>query len=460
MKKKTANIVMAVIILAIITAGIIGAGFYKGWFDKPSEDTALLCDIKGIIDLERDGIGYTVTEDTVLRKGDRISADAGATVRINIGDGYIVLGQSAVTEILDPATETLSLSVEKGEAFVDTRLPVTLGFEGRQSVIENAVATLIVHKGAQTISVYYGKVEDAKAGHSLEWTGGERSVNKLDINSLNDFNIAQLRRVDSAKKLVFSLEELDALEADRWAQLRIPEETEAPDTTPSDETAAETEAKDTEAITDTEEITEIDDTTDTEEYIPDDITESVDTTTADTTTAETTAAETTKPKETTPKETKPKETIPKETEPPETTPPEPEKLTCTITIRCDTILDNYDELDPAKAPYVPDSGCILPVTTVEFTEGETVFEVLNRVCGQYGIQIEYSWTPMYDSYYIEGINNLYEFDCGYESGWMYKVDGWFPNYGCSSYELTGGESIVWCYTCKGLGEDVGAKGME
>ena len=38
---------------------------------------------------------------------------------------------------------------------------------------------------------------------------------------------------------------------------------------------------------------------------------------------------------------------------------------------------------------------------------------------------------------------------------MYKVNGWFPNYGCSSYELEGNETIVWCYTCVGLGADVG-----
>ena len=71
------------------------------------------------------------------------------------------------------------------------------------------------------------------------------------------------------------------------------------------------------------------------------------------------------------------------------------------------------------------------------------------------IQIEYSWTPMYDSYYIEGINHLYEFDCGEQSGWMYKVNEWFPNYGCSSYEVGDGDVIVWCYTCMGLGADVG-----
>ena len=79
-----------------------------------------------------------------------------------------------------------------------------------------------------------------------------------------------------------------------------------------------------------------------------------------------------------------------------------------------------------------------------------MFEVLNKVCEAADIQIEYSWTPMYNSYYIEGINHLYEFDVGPESGWMYKVDEWFPNYGCSAYKLQDGQDIVWCYTCNGL----------
>ena len=134
-----------------------------------------------------------------------------------------------------------------------------------------------------------------------------------------------------------------------------------------------------------------------------------------------------------------------------------EELLCTITIRCDTILKNGDKLEPAKIPYVPKDGEILPVTTVSFAPGETVFDILDRVCRAADLQIEYSWTPLYNSYYIEGINHLYEFDCGFESGWMYKVDDWFPNYGCSAYTLQGGEEIVWCYTCTGLGTDVGAE---
>ena len=134
--------------------------------------------------------------------------------------------------------------------------------------------------------------------------------------------------------------------------------------------------------------------------------------------------------------------------------------TCTITIRCDTVLHNQNLLEEAKVPYVPADGVILPEITVEFTPGESVFEVLQRVCEAADIPLEYSWTPLYDSYYLEGICHLYEFDCGAESGWMYQVGGTFPNYGCSSYEVKPGDRIEWLYSCIGLGADLGADVME
>lgn len=133
--------------------------------------------------------------------------------------------------------------------------------------------------------------------------------------------------------------------------------------------------------------------------------------------------------------------------------------TCTITIVCPTIFDNLNSLNEEKAPFVPKDGTILPSTKVTFTEGETVFDVLKRVCDAAQLQIEYSYTPLYESYYVEGINHLYEFDCGPESGWMFKVNEWFPNYGCSAYALKDGDDIVWCYTCTGLGADVGETWM-
>ena len=128
--------------------------------------------------------------------------------------------------------------------------------------------------------------------------------------------------------------------------------------------------------------------------------------------------------------------------------------TCTMSISCASILNHMNWLDKEKVELVPADGSILPPTTVTFYEGESVFNVLQRTCKQQKIHMEFMNTPMYNSAYIEGINNLYEFDCGELSGWMYSVNGWFPNYGCSRYALQPGDVICWAYTCD-LGVDVG-----
>ena len=131
-----------------------------------------------------------------------------------------------------------------------------------------------------------------------------------------------------------------------------------------------------------------------------------------------------------------------------------QKPTCTISIECGTILNNRNDLNKNKADFVPSNGWILGSKTVEFTPGETVYDILGRVCKESNIQMEASFTPMYSSYYVEGINQLYEFDCGSLSGWMYRVNGWYPNYGCSKYEVNDGDNIEWKYTCD-LGRDIG-----
>ncbi|MBQ3593743.1 MAG: DUF4430 domain-containing protein, partial [Clostridia bacterium] len=95
--------------------------------------------------------------------------------------------------------------------------------------------------------------------------------------------------------------------------------------------------------------------------------------------------------------------------------------------------------------------------SVEFSEGESVFDVLVREMQKNKIHLEFVNMPVYNSAYIEGIGNLYEFDCGELSGWMYKVNGQFLNYGCSLCELSNGDEIEWVYTCD-LGKDVGGEG--
>jgi hypothetical protein len=172
-----------------------------------------------------------------------------------------------------------------------------------------------------------------------------------------------------------------------------------------------------------------------------------------------TAASTPPAQEATPKPTDKYKTDPVPTgkptpvEPQQATVDKKQKLTCTISIRCQTAL-NSDRLDAAKREFLPQDGVILPPQTVEFSAGESVFTVLQRETRNRKIHMEFVKTPMYNSSYIEGIHNLYEFDCGELSGWMYRVNGWYPNYGSSRYQLQDGDVIEWLYTCD-LGRDIG-----
>ncbi|MBD8031542.1 MULTISPECIES: DUF4430 domain-containing protein [Solibacillus] len=135
------------------------------------------------------------------------------------------------------------------------------------------------------------------------------------------------------------------------------------------------------------------------------------------------------------------------------------KKTVTIAIRVDTLLKNWDKLDPAlqSDKYVPKNGVILKPTTYELlSEKDTVWDVLQRATKEHKIQLEYQGANenIYNSVYIEGINHLYEFSAGELSGWMYKVNGVYPNYGCSQYVLKDGDVIEWHYTVD-LGRDLG-----
>ncbi|MBB6636979.1 DUF4430 domain-containing protein [Cohnella thailandensis] len=131
-------------------------------------------------------------------------------------------------------------------------------------------------------------------------------------------------------------------------------------------------------------------------------------------------------------------------------------MTATLSVSAKTILDNLDMFNEDKLEVLPDDGVIYAARKVTFYEGESVFDVLLREMKKNKIHMEFSMTPIYNSNYIEGINNIYEFDCGELSGWMYKVNGWFPNYGSSRYQLKDGDVVEWVYTCD-LGRDVGGE---
>lgn len=127
---------------------------------------------------------------------------------------------------------------------------------------------------------------------------------------------------------------------------------------------------------------------------------------------------------------------------------------CTLSIDCKSILSNRNRLNQDKMSVLPPDGVIFKSQKVVFYEGESVFDILLRETKKNKIQMEYKSTPVYNSGYIEGIQNIYEFDCGSLSGWSYEVNGWYPNYGCSRYLLKDGDVVKWRYTCD-LGRDVG-----
>ena len=137
----------------------------------------------------------------------------------------------------------------------------------------------------------------------------------------------------------------------------------------------------------------------------------------------------------------------------------PKKRSVTIAIRVDTLLKNWDLLDPSlqSEKYVPNNGVILKTTTYELlSDNDTVWDVLQRATKEHKIQMGYQGAHdnIYNRVYIGGIKHIYEFSAGPLSGWMYKVNGVYPNYGCSQYTLKDGDVIEWHYTVD-LGRDLG-----
>lgn len=131
--------------------------------------------------------------------------------------------------------------------------------------------------------------------------------------------------------------------------------------------------------------------------------------------------------------------------------PEPEKKeTVTIAINMQKAID-YGILKEDGFKHLSPNGVILSTKTVEIKSGDTVYDVLAKVVRENKIQMEYTGSG--SSIYIQGIDNLYEFDCGKYSGWMYEVNGVYPNYGVGAYTLKAGDKITFNYTCD-LGKDL------
>lgn len=121
--------------------------------------------------------------------------------------------------------------------------------------------------------------------------------------------------------------------------------------------------------------------------------------------------------------------------------------TCTISINAQRIHASKRANDSVKA-LVPGSGYLLNPTTVNIEKGDAVKDVLVRISRENGIVL----SAKGDSY-IAGIGGIFEFDGGPRSGWMYSVNGVFPNVACNEKDVAKGDVIQWKYTLN-LGKDL------
>ncbi|MDO5559274.1 MAG: DUF4430 domain-containing protein [Oscillospiraceae bacterium] len=124
------------------------------------------------------------------------------------------------------------------------------------------------------------------------------------------------------------------------------------------------------------------------------------------------------------------------------------KISVSISIRCDSALDNWDKLaDSAKnSDTVPQSGIILDSVSVNVKQGSTVFSVIRQACNENNIKFDYSGNESRKTVYITGINGLYEKDCGSMSGWVYTVNGEKVMTGASGYILNDSDIVEFIYT--------------
>lgn len=93
----------------------------------------------------------------------------------------------------------------------------------------------------------------------------------------------------------------------------------------------------------------------------------------------------------------------------------------------------------------------MAATAVELEKGDSVLDVLKRATRGAKIQMEYRGRG--STAYVEGIDNLYEFDKGAQSGWLFRVNGKLPGVGADSYKPEAGDTVEWLYSLD-MGKDL------
>jgi hypothetical protein len=96
-----------------------------------------------------------------------------------------------------------------------------------------------------------------------------------------------------------------------------------------------------------------------------------------------------------------------------------------------------------------DGSFVVEKEPIKMKAGDSVLDVLIRAGKDLKFSVVFSGAKK--SAYISGIDNLFEFDQGPESGWTYWVNGEKPLKSCGSFAVAEKDDIVWRYATT-LGE--------
>lgn len=498
-RKTVYNVSMIIAIFAIITVGFIFVRYIKT--GKNQLQIGKIEDVRGNVTVNRSDITYSLTKGNKLINGDIIETKLGGTatldsnsivkldsntkLKLSNSNSHLIEGMICVSTVND-------FNIKIGDIFAETA---------------NAFYSASIHGNTVTINVYSGNVivkkvknqsknnqninefgkenvnEDTiKAGESYCYSLENSQITKLSIKQLSDFELrcGLLEKTD----LCFTQEEINSTIEKRKLEKQLAQD----ELHNNDKTTQNISDKINNSLLEnntTQEQINLEETFNNE-TIENETTHNLDNneqitvvqnsnqqTTSNqanqnSTTEKqwestgvteqpadnSTSTDSTKPTEST-KLTENTNPIDKETTVEQTTKKENENnnnAKATISIKCTNILNNMDKLSPSKSEFVPDDGIIIPTVEIDFKIGDSAYDIITAACKKYGIQID-AVSSVYNTYYIKGINQLYEFDCGTGSGWIFKVNGWSPNYGVSGYILEDGDYVTLEYTCN-YGNDV------
>ena len=118
------------------------------------------------------------------------------------------------------------------------------------------------------------------------------------------------------------------------------------------------------------------------------------------------------------------------------------EITITISADCSEAL-----LYPEKAQrtlLLPEDGYVIAPAEIMLFEGSTAFDALIEAAKELKITVDHTGSAM--GMYVSGIGQLYEFDYGSESGWLYYVNDEKPSLASSGYVLKNGDTVRFSYT--------------